>query len=580
MIVKNFEFCLVLAFFFWNINYISTISASKVEGEDAGIDEPTCSVGSLERDEKIEPPCLEEQKLRMPYDCQLVYAQVPVHADNGEQVEWGTYTMSSRKKGTPVRKHGDVVIQWTDPIPESLKNQNNESYGRMLRDYTWNGQETGGHYEGESFVKSVVTGIGITARSTSDKSRINILPLVPRVDDGSLTRFDSPGAGAVTRYHNYTWWFAKDIEAGHELRYSSEGKMVSSSRSENREPAITNNSVPSILPIEHLKMNGFCMDNIRPRKSRIKGAGRGAFATRDLLENSIVAPVPVALVHRDELRNHRNHKQSHQLLLNYCFGHRSSSWLLFPYSPAVNLINHYNEPNVELRWSTASNVNQNSTGIASNPSLLLELVASRPIKMGDEIYLDYGRDWEDSWWKHVREVWKPNHEHYTPSYVMDDAIQMVRTEQEQKDHPYPDNIFTSCFYRYCDRTEEDRAMAKKDQGKDSLISFRWHLTKGLYDMKNLRPCRILKRIEDKSGRSVYAARMVNRPGLNDDEVIPRNELHIVTHIPRAAIRFSDKTGTTDQHLKFAFRHEIGLLENLIPSVWQTKDRVVSERGRE
>ena len=204
--------------------------------------------------------------------------------------------------------------------------------------------------------------------------------------------------------------------------------------------------------------------------------------------------------------------------------------------------------------------------------MLLELVATRPIQKGEEIYLNYGKEWEDAWWKHDRGIWKPSNTHYTPSYVMDDAIRMMRTEQEQKEHPYPDNLFTSCFYRYSDRSEEERATGQNSKKKDSITSFRWHLTKGLYDLKNFRPCQVLKRMEDNSGRSAYAARILNRPGLDITEIIPKDELHVVTHIPRAAIQFSDKAYTTDQHLKYAFRHEIGLPEELIPSSWKIKDQ--------
>lgn len=570
---------LVHASLVWLLRCGSSVSASQTRIEQVDdSNETTCNVNSLGNDEGVASSCLGHKKFRVPDDCQLVYVKVPTTSDKENQKggPWATYTMSPRRKGTPVLKYGDIVIQWTDPIPDSFKNQDELVYDLMLRDYTWNGQETGGHYEGRTSVESVVTGLGMTARSTIVKGNNNILPLVPRVDEGSLTRFDSPGAGAVTRYHNYTWWFTKDLKAGDELVYSSGGKMASSPQSEadkTAERRTSYNDIPRSLSLEYLKSNGFCMDNMRPRKSRIKGAGRGAFATRDLAKNSIVAPVPVALVHRDELRkrNHRNQKEVNQLLLNYCFGHKSSNWLLFPYSPIVNLINHYNEPNVELRWSTSSIYNQTSEAIAANEMILFELVATRSINVGEEIFLDYGREWEDSWWEHVREIWKPNNEHYTPSYVMDDAIRMIRTEQEQKDHPYPDNLFTSCFYRYSDRSKEERAVAKNEQDKDSLTSFRWHLTKGLYDLKNIRPCRVLKRIEEKSGRSVYAVRMLNRPGLSDSETIPEDEIHIVTHIPRAAIRFSDKTGTTDQHLKNAFRHEIGLPEDLVRSLLEIEN---------
>ena len=577
MILVKFYSSLSLAALAWLLSYASIISAYRTKEKFGGNNETTFDASGWTGEHSLPPSCLDHQKFRVPEDCELIYAKVPEDLDNDKmkEAQWATYTLSARKKGTPVRRHGDIVIQWTDPIPESLKYQDETRHGRMLRQYTWNGQETGGHYEGQTLVESVVTGLGITARSTTDKKTTNILPLVPRVDEGSLTRFDSPGAGAVTRYHNYTWWFTKDVKIGDELVYYSEGKMASLVN-ESIEQTTLSNTLPNQQSLEYLKTNGFCLDNLRPRKSRIKEAGRGAFATRDLVKNSIVAPVPVAMVHRDELRK----LEGNQLLLNYCFGHVSSRWLLFPYSPVVNLINHYNAPNVELRWSNSSTYNQSSEEIGPNPTMIMELVASRPIKMGEEIFLDYGRDWEDSWWKHVREVWKPNNKHYTPSYVMDDVTKMIRTEQEQKQHPYPKNIFTSCFYRYSDRTEEERVTAKKEQRKDSLTSFRWYLTRGLYDLKNLRPCRILKRLDDKAGRSVYAVRMLNRPGLDEDENIPEDELHIVTHIPRSAIRFSDKAGTTDQHLKKAFRREIGLPEDLIPAAWKFEtdfDSSVTER---
>jgi hypothetical protein len=218
---------------------------------------------------------------------------------------------------------------------------------------------------------------------------------------------------------------------------------------------------------------------------------------------------------------------------------------------------------------------------------MLELVATRDIGEGEELYLDYGRSWEDAWWKHV-ENWQPYNpnDHYAPAYVVDDTVRLIRTEQEQKSYigaEYAHNVITTCFYRYSDRSEEERREAQErnslsrsrlsdDDGDETAVSngkkesepsvrtFRWEMTKGLFELKNLRPCKVLKRMEDSKGRSVYAVRMMNHPSLPPEEQIPGgdDELHLVTHIPRIAIRFSDKAGTTDQHLPNAFRHEIGL----------------------
>jgi hypothetical protein len=435
--------------------------------------------------------------------------------------------------------------------------------------------------------------------------------LVPRVDEGGLTRFDSPGVGAITHYHNFTWWYKTDVAEGEELIYSSfvgrRQKTVATTTTTTTKSNDGSNKVaeesgtvkPTRLSVEYLKENGYCIDNMRPKKSRVKDAGRGAFATRDLPVGSVVAPVPMIPIRRNELMGNDPKKQplKEQLLLNYCFANNNNNnketktssldddWLWFPFTSVVNLINHYQEPNVKLQWSLKYNNNnnnkliivdeqQNSTCIdlgdnnksSNNVMIMMELVAVKPIKEGDEIYIDYGRAWEEAWWNHVQNVWKSTTEHYTPSYVMDDAIRLLRTEQEQKEHPYPKNVFTSCFYRYSDRTEEDKTIATTSNTKDSskLSSFRWHLTKGLYDLKNLRPCTVLKRLEDSKGRSAYAVRMLNRPGLDENEVVPKDELHIVSHVPRAAVRFSDKAGSTDQHLPYAFRREMSAAE--IPPV--------------
>ncbi|KAG7347903.1 SET methyltransferase domain containing protein [Nitzschia inconspicua] len=536
-----------------------------------------CSTDSAENAAVVTNECLETQSTdasttgssppsshsrnAIPEDCGLVYANIPdIH-------EWGVFTMVPRQKGSPVNRFGDIIIQWPDPSPmrhdPSLCEDDACPPRQGLLQYTWNGQETGGHNEGRKRVESVVTGLGMCARTTSEAARKhNIIPLVPRVDEGGLTRFDSPGAGAITQYHNYTWWFTKDVEAGEELLYSSSGKIPIIAGDQMTDTRVA----PSKPSLDYLKKNGYCIDNIRPRKSRVKEAGRGAFATRQIPEGAIVAPVPVVPVKREELmaKDNTHHKSKEQLLLNYCLGSNTSEWLLFPFSPSINLVNHFHDPNVKLQWSNSSleTIGQYRHSPDTNknpPILMLEMVATKPIQEGVEIYMDYGQAWEDAWWKHTKEIWKPINEHYTPSYVMDDAIRMLRTEQEQKEHPYPNNVFTSCFYRYSDRTEEERTIAKQMNQKDSasLNSFRWKLTKGLYDLKNLRPCSVLKRLEDSKGRSAYAVRMFNRHGLDEDERIPEDQLHIVTHVPRAAIRFSDKAGTTDQHLTFAFRHEVG-----------------------
>ena len=218
----------------------------------------------------------------------------------------------------------------------------------MLHDYLWDAEETGGYYEGLHKVVSVLPGIGMLANGMAQNYH-NVVPHLPRVDEGGLTRFQSPGAGAITHYHNYTFWTRKPLYEGDEL-FVNYGEGWFQERSEHLQgPPLQSSSSSSNFPSrdpDWLRRHGRCLDNMKPGPSRIKHAGRGAFATRFLEEGSIVAPVPLLPLQRDTLKmmlttttmKQTSEPESHQqqqLLLNYCFGHNKSSILLFSYGPMV-----------------------------------------------------------------------------------------------------------------------------------------------------------------------------------------------------------------------------------------------------
>ena len=164
----------------------------------------------------------------------------------------------------------------------------------------------------------------------------------------------------------------------------------------------------SIRDIEWLEQNGQCMDNIRPGKSTIPQAGRGAFATRRIPKGGLVAPAP--LIHigdKDELimyevlpENeegliHRNASQpiGHQLLLNYCFSHRNSTLLLSPYGYLTSLINHSpTEPNAQIEWTKMPMrspewmfMDPSEFAKEHHSGLQFDFIALRDIEAGEEI---------------------------------------------------------------------------------------------------------------------------------------------------------------------------------------------------
>jgi hypothetical protein len=157
-------------------------------------------------------------------------------------------------------------------------------------------------------------------------------------------------------------------------------------------------------------------------------AGRGAFATRFIPKGGYVSIAPlihipdrdVLIMYADKydpvtgegIRDLTN-PTGYQLLLNYCFGHKSSSMLLCP--NLGSYINHNSDsPNVKLEWSTDPtyhNASWMDEPIAFfdniwRVGLAFEVIALKDIKEGDEITVDYGPEWEDAWIKHIR-LWEP-----------------------------------------------------------------------------------------------------------------------------------------------------------------------------
>lgn len=291
--------------------------------------------------------------------CKLVMAPSSlIHPNSG----WGIYSLVNISKGIPIMD-GDVVIQINDLNRTNYNNGTVPVDDVLINDYLWNSEETGGYYEGIN-VMSAIPGIMMLGNGLPNKLH-NVIPYVPTVHEGGLTRNDSPGAGSITHYHNYTFYSSKNIVAGSEIvvNYGSkwfhehENKIITkiSTTTKNTNDDDNNDVVDRntssnnkdnkerlVKTVDWLKQNGICLDNIKPNKSKQIHAGRGVYAKRAIPTNHVVAPAPVLVISRKDLMDITRMKDDgttiievKQLLLNYCYGHHHSSILLFPYSPMV-----------------------------------------------------------------------------------------------------------------------------------------------------------------------------------------------------------------------------------------------------
>jgi hypothetical protein len=328
----------------------------------------------------------------------------------------------------------------------------------------------------------------------------------------------------------------------------------------------------TILPVDYLEKHGKCLDNIRPGNSTIDHAGRGAFATRFLASGSLIAPVPLLHIpDRDVLQMYEERFDEEvgylvrdasrpfgkQLLLNYCFGHNQSSMLLCPYSYGVQLINHNSEsPNAKIIWSedpmyhNASWLEEPMSFFdnAWSSGVAFEYIALRDIEEGEEVTINYGKDWEDAWNEHLNS-WMPEEgvESYIPPRVLNaDETTPLRTRDEDP------TMYGNAIDVHCNVKGYSEGIA---DGEYVVLS-----------------------IVDRSGQGeegyLYTLRVILEPGGTAKEGYKVEAKHaILRNVPRKAVTFYHKKYRSEMFVEGTFRHEMMIDDIMFPDAWRNLDSV-------
>jgi len=514
-------------------------------------------------------------------DCRIYLAKSTIKSPFAGM---GVFTAIPLKQGQVIAAP-DIVLNLHD-FPKDMRG----ALSLLLRDYAWDSQHTGAFYEGKRVV-SVLPGIGSLSNTQLFRTHANALPFRLDVDEANVSRTKNPGAGAFSHYHNLTFHATKDLEPGTEIfvHYSSDDvfyqeriNVFSNDNNINRSSNERSTSVnfKHSRDTDWLKENGHCLDNLRPGQSTIKMAGRGAFATRFIPKGTLISPAPVIQIPNlhdlNTMKDKPGKGDKPQLILNYCFGNVNSTLLFLPISPVVNFINHgtADQVNAKVQWSSSTqhqgtvwplDYSLKQVQSLDHTGFMFDYIATKNILPNEEVFIDYGSDWTRAWDGHTGS-WKSRaeDESYMPAYVMDDVAGVLRTDKEQQTHPFPKNLITSCFYKYYQDSED--VVTPKD--KTEATTMRWKMERETFQFRNLRPCSIIQRDKLPNGQFIYTVMIKNRYGLAQGNRIPKGQIHVVSHVPRQAIRFSDKMYTSDQHLQNSFRHSIGLSDGVFPKRWQ------------
>ena len=356
------------------------------------------------------------------------------------------------------------------------------------------------------------------------------------------------------------------------------------------------NTYPSVVKdVDWLKNNAYCQDNLVVGVSKIEHAGRGAFTKRDMKKGEVVAPVPLVALNygrkaltMEEYLNEDGEEvaaDEHgatkyvktQQLLNYMLEHPQSSVLFFPAGPLVPYINHGGkEANVKMIWSTKSwsrvkNTQNLEVGLLSGVGsidMMLELVATRPIKKGEEVLLDYGESWAEAWKKHTDE-WKTKMKKVT----LESAVVLnEKYHSTEKTAPFPspsegdsdfgnENVALQCLVLY----DEDKVERRRNEDGTRTKVYPWiPRPANANRLKHDDAIRSINRggcqIVERSGDETSGYRYVVQAEINPDI--------LVKNVPHSAIRFVDLPYRSPHHDETAFRHPIGFPDSIFPAVWK------------
>jgi hypothetical protein len=286
-----------------------------------------------------------------------------------------------------------------------------------------------------------------------------------------------------------------------------------------------------------------------------------------LKKGTAIAPLPMIHMdrHKMQIFGEGDPKAFHeQMILNYSYGHKDSSLLLFPYSPVVNYINNNMDKdkiNAEVRWSTGFGKNWENKTTAEifqtekYAGLVLEIFAMKDIQEDEEIFIDYGQAWDDAWQKHVND-WKrtPDSEYFLPINRLNqsgDSQDILRTEAEQRKEPYPPNVEIICYVQKSIFDQETQTRGE--------INYERYMAEA-ENQNNSEKCKIVRRSEDASnGQSKYLVAITKVEGGRTIQV---------NNVPRRSIELVNRPYSSDQHLENGFRHEIQIPDSIFPEKWR------------
>lgn len=191
--------------------------------------------------------------------------------------------------------------------------------------------------------------------------------------------------------------------------------------------------------------------------------------------------------------------------------------------------------------------------------MVMDVVATRDIQPDEEVFIDYGEEWDAAWEEHVRNWRSPCHGSRMSSLFI---AEMNDDKFFPKYHEWSDDHFSVCAQQeYSEFVETKPITAEGKENQDSSTQHPQEITledEGFkYSSSDARrvPCKIVKADPETETFKVilfYAH---------------RSEVEIHPSMPEKDLEFLPKPYRSDMHLSGAFRHEIKIPDDMFPRHW-------------
>lgn len=245
--------------------------------------------------------------------------------------------------------------------------------------------------------------------------------------------------------------------------------------------------------------------------------------------------------------------------------------LLFPLGSLATWINHQSAQasNAYMTWSRRADKLPNQhqyhdftveqMADVTKIVLAMKVVATKDIGPGEEIFLDYGPQWEVAW-KDYQTRWRREKEHVSHPLKAEDLRDQYRTKPFEvtrtRKPPYPDGVATACFLKVKE-VPDGRPMFDTALGVD-IVEWSSPTTNADFKGRNLFIVDILDREETPE-------RFFNYTVLAK---FAEDRIEEIVNVPHEACTFVDLPYQGDMNLEGAFRHPIGIIDGHFPQKWR------------